>query len=177
MAVQPDPYCRVYLTSSKSTIQLYLFSCDNTICNAHRGSVFPHPLTENYYQAKSANSRKKSNTVCLACDQVWPTVWAPGVEPHVSGVVANRERDRQCERAESGWEYMCNSFHTTTWEISNLLSVPISIRLIQAEIITELQHLVIGSYFNTYTNPLILNQTKNESRWAVKKNNRKKINK
>lgn len=30
-----------------------------------------------------------------------------------------------------------------------------SIRLIQGEIITKLQHLLIGSYFNTYANPSI----------------------
>lgn len=52
--------------------------------------------------------------------------------------------------------YMCNLFHRATpWEISTLLSAPISIRLIQGEIITKLQHLLIGSYFNTCANPSI----------------------
>lgn len=41
------------------------------------------------------------------------------------------------------------------WEISTLPLAPISIRLIQGEIITKLQHLLIGSYFSTYTNPSI----------------------
>lgn len=47
---------------------------------------------------------------------------------------------------------MCNPFRRATpWEISTLLSAPFSIRLIQGEIITKLQHLLIGSYFNTCT--------------------------
>lgn len=52
---------------------------------------------------------------------------------------------------------MCNPFHRATpWETSPLLSAPVSIRLIQGEIKTKLQHLLIGSYFSTYTNQSII---------------------
>lgn len=54
---------------------------------------------------------------------------------------------------------MCNPFHRVTpWEISTLLSALISISLILRGIITKLQHLLIGSYFNTCTDASILYQ-------------------
>lgn len=56
---------------------------------------------------------------------------------------------------------MCNSFDKTTpWEISTLRLTPISIRLIQGEIKTNLQYLLIEPYFNTYTDQSINDITK-----------------